>query len=181
MDLVESKFLLCARHPIKKTGMKKTDFKLLEKNLVFFLPSVTSRLLPRPILLQLACIPKLLVITKSYQLDSSFVNVLGSLQQSKLLLHHSSPTNINESSGTICSPVCLYLSPYSFDEYDREKRQTGKRVRDKEKQKERRRTGKRGRGRRRTRKGEEQKGRRRTRERRQTRERGFRIDMCKVR
>lgn len=143
MDLVESKFLLCARHPIKKTGMKKTDFKLLEKNLVFFLPSVTSRLLPRPILLQLACIPKLLVITKSYQLDSSFVNVLGSLQQSKLLLHHSSPTNINESSGTICSPVCLYLSPYSFDEYDREKRQTGKRVRDKEKQKERRRTGKR--------------------------------------
>ena len=143
MDLVESKFLLCARHPIKKTGMKKTDFKLLEKNLVFFLPSVTSRLLPRPILLQLACIPKLLVITKSYQLDSSFVNVLGSLQQSKLLLHHSSPTNINESSGTICSPVCLYLSPYSFDEYDREKRQSGKRVRDKEKQKERRRTGKR--------------------------------------
>ena len=171
MDLVESKFLLCARHPIKKTGMKKTDFKLLEKNLVIFLPSVTSRLLPRPILLQLACIPKLLVITKSYHLDSSFVNELGSLQQSKLLLHHSSPTNINQSSGTICSPVCLYLSPYSFDEYDREKRQTCKRERDKEKQKERRRT----------RKGEEQKGRRRTRERRQTRERGFRIDMCKVR
>lgn len=138
MDLVESKFLLCARHPIKKTGMKKTDFKLLEKNLVFFLPSVTSRLLPRPILLQLACIPKLLVITKSYQLDSSFVNVLGSLQQSKLLLHHSSPTNINESSGTICSPVCLYLSPYSFDEYDREKNTNGqesKRQRETEREK----------------------------------------------